>query len=310
MLSAGNAGATIKHRGLVLGVWSCTSAHPRFFMIMGYCVYKHTAPNGKVYIGVTGREPSERFASGHGYRKNVLFWRAIQKYGWGNISHDILQDNLEKNAAYHLERFYIRQYDSCNPEIGYNISIGGEGGTLGVKFSKETRDNISKGHIGLRHSEETLKKLRNSKTGANNPNYGKHLSDEQKKKISISVRAAQSSPEIKNKISNAIKQHYRDHPEHRQKLSDRIKGEKNYFYGKRLIGPDNPNYGKPMTEERKAFFSELNSRPVICVETGIVYRSQKEAAEKNGLNKDVLCRRVNDGKPYKGQHWRKYEPSF
>jgi group I intron endonuclease len=277
---------------------------------MGYCVYKHTAPNGKIYIGVTGRDPVDRFACGHGYRKNVLFWRAIKKYGWKNIKHEILYDNLEKREAYELEKSLIADYNSCDPEIGYNISIGGEGGTLGVKFSDETRGHISSGHIGLKPSDETRQKIRNSKIGAKNPNYGKKISDEQKKKISISVRAAQSSPDVKLRMSNAIKKNYEEHPERRQKLSNRMKGSNNYFYGKHFCGADSPNYGKHMTEEMKAHLSEVNGQPVICIETGIVYKSQKEAAEKTGLNYWVLNKRVNDGKPYKGQHWRKYERSI
>lgn len=31
---------------------------------MGYSVYKHTFPNGKVYIGMTGQEPEKRWANG------------------------------------------------------------------------------------------------------------------------------------------------------------------------------------------------------------------------------------------------------
>lgn len=276
---------------------------------MGYCVYKHTAPNGKVYIGVTGREPSKRFMSGHGYRKNIIFWRAIQKYGWENITHEILYDDLEKDVAYDLEKEMILKYDSTNPTKGYNCSIGGKGGMLGVKLSDEARNHISKGHMGLKPTTETREKIRNSKIGAKNPNYGKRLSDEQKKKQSVSVRATLSSPDIKLKISNSIKKSFEEHPERRKKISDRMKGENNYFYGKHFRGADNPNYGKHLSEEQKKLISDLSSKPVVCVETGVVYRSQKEAAEINGLNKDVLCRRVKDGKPYKGQHWRKYEPS-
>lgn len=46
-----------------------------------YYIYKHTAPNGKVYIGMTSKNPQERWDSGHGYRKHKYFWNAIKKYG-------------------------------------------------------------------------------------------------------------------------------------------------------------------------------------------------------------------------------------
>ncbi len=35
-----------------------------------YCVYMHTAPNGKVYIGITSQKPSQRFGRGRGYWHN------------------------------------------------------------------------------------------------------------------------------------------------------------------------------------------------------------------------------------------------
>ena len=47
-----------------------------------YTVYKHTTPNGKVYIGMTGRDPEDRWRNGAGYGQTVPFARAIKKYGW------------------------------------------------------------------------------------------------------------------------------------------------------------------------------------------------------------------------------------
>lgn len=309
MLSAGDAGATIKHRGLVLGVWSCTSTHPRFFMIMGYCVYKHTAPNGKVYIGVTGREPSERFMYGHGYRNNIIFWRAIQKYGWTNITHEILYDDLEKDVAYDLEKEMIREYDSTNPAKGYNCSIGGKGGTLGVHLSKKTRKKMSKSHTGKKMSEETKKKLSDQRMGENNPNYGNVTSEETKKKLSESIKRS-FTPERKAKMSESMKNYIDTHPEYRQQMSERMKGEKNRFYGVHMCGKDNPNYGKKWTDEQKQALSEKKGNKILCVETGIVYNSQKEAALLNGLDPTVFGRKLKKGQMYGWKHWRKYEPSF
>ena len=35
-----------------------------------FCVYKHTCPNGKVYIGITGKKPKHRWGKdGSGYKK-------------------------------------------------------------------------------------------------------------------------------------------------------------------------------------------------------------------------------------------------
>ena len=61
-----------------------------------YIVYKHTCPNGKVYIGITSREAKLRWNCGNGYNNNKHFKSAIVKYGWNNIKHEILFDGLTK----------------------------------------------------------------------------------------------------------------------------------------------------------------------------------------------------------------------
>ena len=101
-----------------------------------YCIYKHTAPNGKVYIGQTCKKPTERWANGFGY-KHQMFYKAIQKYGWGKITHEILFEGLSKEEADKKEIELIAYYDSTNPEKGYNLAFGGVS-TTGVKCSEET----------------------------------------------------------------------------------------------------------------------------------------------------------------------------
>ena len=61
-----------------------------------YIVYKHTTPSNKVYIGITFRNPIIRWSSGRGYINNKHFFRAILKYGWDNIKHEILYSDLEE----------------------------------------------------------------------------------------------------------------------------------------------------------------------------------------------------------------------
>ena len=69
-----------------------------------YCVYVHTnKANGKRYVGITSMIPEKRWANGHGYRSNVLFYRAIQKYGWESFEHSVLFDGLTRKEAYAKE---------------------------------------------------------------------------------------------------------------------------------------------------------------------------------------------------------------
>lgn len=92
-----------------------------------YKIYKYTnLINGKIYIGQTIGDLKYRAGcNGYKYRKCPYFYNAIQKYGWDNFTVEILQDNLTRSQANELEVEYIKKFDSQNPEIGYNISDGG-----------------------------------------------------------------------------------------------------------------------------------------------------------------------------------------
>ena len=89
-------------------------------------MYIHTNKvNQKVYIGITGRKPSERWQNGNGYKLNPYFWNAIQKYEWDGFDHEIIEDNLTRKEAEQKEIYYIKKYDSTNHSKGYNIQRGG-----------------------------------------------------------------------------------------------------------------------------------------------------------------------------------------
>lgn len=92
--------------------------------MLNFIIYKHTLPNGKIYIGMTSRTLSQRRSSG--YYHNLRFHRAIQKYGWSLIKSEILCEGLDEEQAKQKEIELIAEYNSCDPTIGYNISIGGE----------------------------------------------------------------------------------------------------------------------------------------------------------------------------------------
>lgn len=54
-------------------------------------------------------------------------------------------------------------------------------------------------------SDETRKKMSDAKKGKNNPHYGKHLSEEHKKKIGEGNKGKKLSEEHKKKLSEASK---------------------------------------------------------------------------------------------------------
>ena len=148
-------------------------------------VYKHTSPNGKVYIGITGQKLERRWRNGNGYKRCSIFWRAIEKYGWNNIEHEKMAEGLTKEEAEKMEIELISQYKSNRCEFGYNSASGG----LANKPSKETKrklSEINKGENhpmwGKHHSEETKKKISEAQCGEKNHMYGKTLSKEHKQK--------------------------------------------------------------------------------------------------------------------------------
>ena len=159
--------------------------------------------NNKKYYGITCQKPTRRWQRGRSYSHNKHFYSAILKYGWDNFEHIILYDNLSKKEAQLLEQCYICLYDTTNEHKGYNLTLGGESAT-GLRHSEETKDRIRKANTGRDVSDETKERIRKAKTGVkrkpftqealanmskattgkNNPMYGKHHTEESKKKIS------------------------------------------------------------------------------------------------------------------------------
>lgn len=82
--------------------------------------------NQKAYIGQTTLNPARRWgAHGEGYKGCILFYNAIQKYGWENFEHIILEQNIPQSKLNEREQFWIKQYKSYDDHFGYNLTLGG-----------------------------------------------------------------------------------------------------------------------------------------------------------------------------------------
>ena len=160
-----------------------------------YKVYAHITPNDKIYIGITkSAKPENRWGShGQGYRNQQLFNRAIQKYGWDNIKHIILLENLSKEEADECEKYLIAKYNTNNSKYGYNLTEGGDG-IIGYKFSEEHCKQQSIRMMGHTVSEETRRKIGDAN--------------------SIALKGRTIPYEVKQKISKSLS------------------GENHYLYGK------------------------------------------------------------------------------
>lgn len=108
-----------------------------------YC-YLHIFPNSKIYVGITQQKKVEyRWGvEGIGYRTQSLVWRAICKYGWKNIKHQVIICETPEEM-WEKEKELIKKYDTTNPDKGYNISVGGDKGPVGCHPTEETRRKLS-----------------------------------------------------------------------------------------------------------------------------------------------------------------------
>lgn len=125
-----------------------------------FCVYRHTSPTGKVYVGVTSQNILARWRNGKGYPQNRHFTSAIEKYGWDSFTHEILFSDLSKDEAFAKEVELIRFHRSNNPDYGYNQSSGGEYATTGWHPSEETRRKQREAKLGKKLSEEHRRRIK------------------------------------------------------------------------------------------------------------------------------------------------------
>lgn len=123
---------------------------------MGYYVYKHTSPSGKVYIGITQQRPTKRWGGGSNYDYNDHFINAIRKYGWESFKHEILFSDLTADEAREKEIELIAFYDSADRDKGYNVSPGGQLQT------EETKEKIQakRKELGLNEAQSIQSKAR------------------------------------------------------------------------------------------------------------------------------------------------------
>lgn len=111
-------------------------------MICG--VYKITnLINNKVYIGQSVDIESRWEAEKEGYI-NKHATRAFKKYGINNFSFEILTE-CTKEELDKWEIYYIKYYDSCNPQHGYNKLSGGYNGSPNEETRKKLVKQLKKG---------------------------------------------------------------------------------------------------------------------------------------------------------------------
>lgn len=132
-----------------------------------YCIENKI--NGKLYIGKTN-DYKRRIQRHKHNSENQPLNRAIKKYGTSNFYFQEFQYFSSEEECYEMERYWIQYLKDQNINL-YNIAEGGN-----RIFS-----------------------------GSNHYLFGKHHTDESKKKMSISHTGMKHSPETIQKLSDANK---------------------------------------------------------------------------------------------------------
>ena len=129
-----------------LRIANCPLALPAPREDAHYLVYKLTSPENKIYIGYTGEPLEVRIRKGYHVgteSSNVAITVAMRKFGKKNFKKEVLRDHLTQEEAWELEDYYIRYYDSMNPEKGYNCMTGGPSlGCRGSEASKRRKSRL------------------------------------------------------------------------------------------------------------------------------------------------------------------------
>lgn len=140
-----------------------------------YYIYKHTCLiNGKIYIGQTCQNPEQRWGkNGQKYKGCSYFYEAIQKYGWDNFKHEIIEKKLTSSEANIREEYWINFYKSNNKQYGYNLKSGGANN----EYSLSSREKMSISATNRFQKEEERKKQseRLKQVYKNNPNFNKKI---------------------------------------------------------------------------------------------------------------------------------------
>ena len=185
-------------------------------------VYRHIRldKNEPFYIGISDKDEKRPYTKS----KRNKIWNDIVKKTDYEV--EILFDDLTWEQSIEKEKEFIKLYGRIDNGTGTlaNLTDGGEG-SLNCSHTEESRKKISESKKGEKHhyfgkklSNEHIIKMSEAKKG-------KKLSDEHKRKIGEKSKGRKHSEDSKRKISEKNKcRNFSE--EHKKKLSEAKKGNK------------------------------------------------------------------------------------
>lgn len=247
-----------------------------------YSVYKHTNRiTGKSYIGITNDIKTRWAGSGCRYKTyGGVFGNAIDKYGWDNFTHEILADNLTHEDACLLEKHYIALFQTniCRygNSFGYNMTDGGDG-LPSYCHTESTKQLISERLADP--NSDTLARMSEASLGRQGFS-GQNLSKEHKEKLKKGLTIANSRRgkpvfcETNCKAYKSISDAARELDVSMSSIRSVCRGERDSACGYRF---------RFMDRDEAAQFNIFVYPRVMCIDTGEIFESAKEAAKHIGV---------------------------
>lgn len=163
-----------------------------------YCI--ENIQTNKKYIGqsvsIEDRWSKHMSELNNGLHHNDYLQKAWNKYGKESFKFTVLE-YCDINKLNDRERYYIEYYDSMNRDKGYNLKSGGQDH---IVYSEETKKKLSnsirKSYLDSElikvRSKDAIKQWSNpeirKKMIKNNGMYGKHHTEEARKKMSDAAK--------------------------------------------------------------------------------------------------------------------------
>lgn len=190
-----------------------------------YTIYCHLFPNGKRYVGITKTTLNRRWGNGNKYKTCRLVDRAIQKYGWDNIEHIVLDTAESVEEAESKEREYISKFRSDEVEYGYNLLPGGD--VSKNELTDEMRFSLGNGWRGKHRTDIEKEKIsagvkRRFERETSNGHIGMKASDETKKKMSVSHKSRWAQDEERRRAASERMKKRMSDGEYREKVLDTL----------------------------------------------------------------------------------------